>query len=167
MAVSRAELILVKGPDACVPRYRLYPAIEEEALAVQDKSTWWATGVVSETEVLATLLGLAVLWAVTITAALGTAAGAVYRPVAEIVPSAGVPPTVFDTSQFTPLLLAPVTLALNCSDCPTCKLGLVGERETDTVGVVRVTMAVAFAVDCARLCAVTVRATEGTAAGAE
>jgi len=41
------------------------------------------------------------------------------------------------------VFVVPVTVALNCWDCPACKLLAVGEIETATVGAVTVTTALA------------------------
>lgn len=60
-------------------------------------------------------------------------------------------------------------MATNCCDWPTCRLVLLGDRETETeggAGVMIVTVAVAVALDCARLWAVTVTGPAGAAAGA-
>ena len=107
------------------------------------------------------------LCAVTATGLDGTAEGAAYIPDEEIVPTAELPPGVPFTSQATPVLLVPETVALNCPDWPTCKLALVGEMETDIEGGgVIETVALAEAVVSRALCAVTVTELEGTAAGA-
>ena len=47
-------------------------------------------------------------------AAVGTAAGAVYTPDEEIVPTLELPPGSPFTNQFTPVELVPETVALNC-----------------------------------------------------
>jgi hypothetical protein len=71
------------------------------------------------------------------------------------------------TSQLTAVLLVPETVALNACDCPTFKLVLAGETETETgAGALIVTVALADAVDWATLCAVTVTWLEGTLPGA-
>lgn len=71
------------------------------------------------------------------------------------------------TSQLTAVLLVPETVALNACDCPTFKLVLAGETETETeTGELIVTVAFALAVDCATLCAVTVTELAGAAEGA-
>ena|SRR5215467_3390179 len=81
---------------------------------------------------LADALGWAALCAVTTTAVAGMVLGAVYKPPAEIVPAADVPPKFPLTSQFTELLLAPETVAENCCALPSCRLVLVGVIETET-----------------------------------
>lgn len=62
----------------------------------------------------------------------GAAAGALYTPEEVTVPAAEVPPGVPFTSHVTAVLLVPETLALNCCDCPTCKVEELGEMETET-----------------------------------
>ena len=82
-----------------------------------------------------------------IAAVVGTAAGAVYRPDDEIVPTLELPPESPFTSQLTPVELVPETVALNCWDWFTCKDAVAGEIETETVvGAVRETVALADAV---------------------
>jgi hypothetical protein len=64
---------------------------------------------VKETVAVAVLVESAALVAVTVTFwGLLTEAGAVYSPAAEIVPAAGL------TDQETPVLVEPVTVAVNC-----------------------------------------------------
>jgi len=82
-----------------------------------------------------------VLWAVTVTALVGTLAGALYTPAVVIVPTVELPPAMPDTSQFTPVFVVPVTQEVNWSDCPTSRLVLVGEMETDTDAGMIVTVA--------------------------
>ena len=95
------------------------------------------------------------------------AAGAVYKPEEVTIPVERFPPGVPLTSQFTAVLLVPETVALNCSDCPVCRLALAGETETAIAGaVVRVTAADAAADGCATLCAVTAMAPDGIDWGA-
>jgi hypothetical protein len=68
----------------------------------------------------------------------GTVLGAVYNPVAEIVPVVEFPPITPLTDQLTAELNAPVpfTTAVNCSDCPVVRFAEVGEIETpEIVGV--------------------------------
>lgn len=72
------------------------------------------------------------LCAVTETGLDGTDAGALYIPEEVTVPTAEVPPGVPFTSQVTAVLAVPETLALNCSDCPTCRVDELGEIETLT-----------------------------------
>jgi hypothetical protein len=67
--------------------------------------------------------------AVTVTGeALGTAEGAVYKPVLEMLPFVDPPATL----HVTPVLDVPVTVAVNCCVCPTPTLAVVGEMETET-----------------------------------
>lgn len=91
----------------------------------------------------AELLGFALLCAVTTTAADGTVAGAVYRPAEVIFPTEEFPSRTPDTSQFTVVLLVPVTAALNCWECPVCTLALIGETETEMVAGMIETVALA------------------------
>src|SRR5262249_36302711 len=110
----------------------------------------------------------AALCAVTLTAPEGTAAGAVYRPVEEIVPTVVLPPLLPFTNQLTAVFVVLVIVALNCCVFPTCRLVLVGKTEIDTEGGAGVieTLALAVTVDSTALCAVTVTAQGGTTAGA-
>ena len=62
-----------------------------------------------------------------------------------MVPTVEFPPPKPLTSQFTPVLLVPVTVAENGCDWLTCTLALVGEIETETSGVIE-TAALAEAV---------------------
>jgi ABC-type transporter Mla MlaB component len=120
-----------------------------------------------ETVALADAVFCTALCAVTVTGLDGTVAGAVYMPDEVTVPTVELPPDAPFTIQFTAVLLLPETAALNCWDCPTCRLALVGETETDTAGAAVIeTAALAEAVDCATLCAVTLMAVEGTDSGA-
>src|SRR6266478_10010366 len=50
---------------------------------------------------------------------IGNADGAVYRPPVVIVPTVGFPPATPATSQFTPVFVVPVTVAVNGTVCPT------------------------------------------------
>jgi hypothetical protein len=86
--------------------------------------------------------------------------------VEEIVPTDKFPPRIPDTSQFADVLVVPETAALNCCDWPACKLAFMGEMETETVAGVIETIALADAVGCATLCAVTLTGLDGTDAGA-
>lgn len=70
-----------------------------------------------------------VLCAVTLIGSDGDMAGAVYKPVGVIVPTVGSPPRVPLTSQVT-VWLVPDTAAVNCCDCPTCRLHERGETVT-------------------------------------
>ena len=76
---------------------------------------------------------LTALCAVTVTGAAGTLDGALYRPVADIVPTVEFPPTTPPTSQITAVFLVPETVAVNCWDRPTCTLVLLGEIDTETL----------------------------------
>src|SRR5258708_39802372 len=70
--------------------------------------------------------------AVTVTAAgLGTAAGAVYKPAAEMVPTVALPPVIPLTCQVTAVLAVFRTVALNCCDVATVTL-IGGEIEMTT-----------------------------------
>src|SRR5215469_3436494 len=122
------------------------------------------TGALPVAEVCATLC------AVTITPPEGTAAGAVYIPAEEMVPTVKFPPAAPFTSHVTELFVVPETVALNGCDWPTCRVALVGNTDTETeidgcTGLM-VTAALAVANVCATLCAVTVTTPEGTTAGA-
>ena len=98
--------------------------------------------------------------AVTVSAlGLGTVAGAVKRPDAEIVPVVGVPPVTPLTCHTTAELLEFVTVAVNCWVAATYTEGLDGE--TETVGGARsVTVAVALAEVLASAAAVIVTVVE-------
>jgi hypothetical protein len=75
------------------------------------------------------LLVSAMLVAVTVTVCeLVSAAGAEYRPVLEIVPTAGL------TDHVTPLLVVPITVAVNCLVCPAERLTVAGNTLTVTGG---------------------------------
>jgi hypothetical protein len=77
--------------------------------------------------------GLATLTARRVTlAGLGTAAGAVYKPEAEIVPLMESPPAEPLTLQVTLVFDVPATVALNCFVCATGTPALAGETETVT-----------------------------------
>lgn len=122
---------------------------------------------VTVTAALADLVEAKALWAVTVTALGGTAEGAVYTPVEEIVPADVLPPDVLFTSQFTEVFVAPVTVAVNCWVAPVSTLTALGDIATDTGGGAAKTVTAALA-DCAdvALCAVTVTVLAGTAEGA-
>ena len=98
--------------------------------------------------------------AVTVSAlGLGTVAGAVKRPDAEIVPVDAEPPVTPLTCHTTAELLELVTVAVNCWVAATYTEGLVGE--TETVGGARsVTVAVALAEVLASAAAVMVTVVE-------
>jgi hypothetical protein len=75
--------------------------------------------------------------AVTVTAAgLGTAAGAVYSPVALIVPTVAFPPVTPFTCHITLVFAAYATLAVNCCVWPVCTIAVPGETSTVTAFVV-------------------------------
>jgi hypothetical protein len=95
------------------------------------------------------LVGSAVLLAVTVTNCwLETGDGAMYSPAALMVPKLG---DVID--QLTPVLFVPVTEALNCWLWPAVRLTLAGVTETLTV--IRFTVALARAFGFATLVAIT------------
>jgi hypothetical protein len=62
----------------------------------------------------------------------GATVGALYKPDEEIVPVVELPPIFSLTSHLTALSLVPDTEALNCSECPTCKVEELGVIETLT-----------------------------------
>ena len=66
----------------------------------------------------------------------GRIVGAVYRPVAVIVPVVALPPGVPSTAQVTAVFVEPATVAVNCCVAPPAMLAVVGEMVTDTVVVV-------------------------------
>ena len=68
--------------------------------------------------------------------AIGTAAGAVYRPALVIVPTVGSPPAVLFTFHVTDWLAVPVTVAWNCNDAPVCTVPLPGTTFTAIAGLV-------------------------------
>jgi hypothetical protein len=77
--------------------------------------------------------GLCALAACTVTlAGLGTAAGAVYKPALEIVPTVAFPPATLLTLQVTPVFAAPFTVAVNCCVFVTGTPALAGPTETVT-----------------------------------
>jgi hypothetical protein len=76
--------------------------------------------------------------------------GAVYRPLVEREPTAGL--IVHVTGAF----VVPVTLAVNCCVCELDRLAAAGLTDTDT-GATRLTVALANLVESARLIAVTVK----------
>jgi len=85
-------------------------------LGDHDKFAWCETGCNTETVAVAEVAALNTLCAVTITDPLGTDEGAVYSPELDIEPVEAVPPTAPLTSQYTPVLLVPETVAVNCCD---------------------------------------------------
>src|SRR5260370_15688503 len=84
------------------------------------------------TAALANLLGGTTLVAVTVTAGVGTEAGAVYKPEVLTVPSVLLPPTTPLTLQVTEVLEAPVTVTVNCCVLLTVTEVLLGEIEMET-----------------------------------
>lgn len=60
----------------------------------------------------------------------GTVAGAVNKPVVEIVPTVELPPDTPLTSQFTFVLLVPVTVAVNCCRAFTTTVAELGATVT-------------------------------------
>jgi hypothetical protein len=113
----------------------------------------------------ANLVASATLVAATVTEPDGTAAGALYKPALDIVPTVEFPPATPLTLQFTAVFDVPTTVALNCWVCKTVSVALVGETPTETDGET-VTLAWANLVVSAALVAVIVTEPDGTAAGA-
>ncbi|HLK05298.1 MAG TPA: hypothetical protein VKT53_12730 [Candidatus Acidoferrum sp.] len=106
--------------------------------------------------------------AATLIVVVGTAAGAVYRPPALIVPVAAPPPVTPFTCHVTAVLVVFVTVAVNCSVLLTCTEGVFGLMATPTGGGA-VTVTVAFPVLVVSACEVAVTVTVppvGTFAGA-
>src|SRR5713101_6887073 len=68
-------------------------------------------------------------------AGLGTDEGAVYTPAGEMAPTVLLPPATPATLQFTAVLLAPVTVAVNCWVLLTGTLAAAGETLTAIGGV--------------------------------
>jgi hypothetical protein len=60
----------------------------------------------------------------------GTTAGAVYKPLESIVPTLVFPPAAPFTCQFTPVVLVPLTVAVNCCVCLVCSVAEAGESVT-------------------------------------
>ena len=71
----------------------------------------------------------------------GIAAGAVYNPAAETVPTVEFPPVVLLTCQVTAVFAVPVTEAENCWVASTASETVVGEIVTAIAGAVIVTVA--------------------------
>ncbi|HEY8670072.1 MAG TPA: hypothetical protein VIL63_04465 [Terriglobales bacterium] len=89
-------------------------------------------------------------------AGLGSTTGAVYSPELEIVPVTAVPPVAPSTCQVTAVLLAPLTLAVNCWLVPVASEVEVGESEIDSVsGALTLTLADADLLVSTTLVAVT------------
>lgn len=81
----------------------------------------------------AELPGLYKLFAVMVTSGTeGSTCGAVYIPVDDIVPIAEFPPPIPFTSQLTPELGVPMTVAVSCRDWPVCTFAVDGEIEIVT-----------------------------------
>ena len=78
----------------------------------------------------ALLLASATLVAVTVCEPV--VAGAVYKPVLEIVPVALLPPLMLSTDHVTAVLVVPLTVAVNCCVCCGATLADVGEIATVT-----------------------------------
>ena len=84
-----------------------------------ETATETGTGALIATVALAEAVDCTVLCAVTFTELDGAAAGAVYKPEEETVPTVELPPRTPFTSQINPVLLVPDTDPVNCCDCPT------------------------------------------------
>jgi hypothetical protein len=120
-----------------------------------------------ETVALADADVCAALWAEMVTTEDVAVDGALYVPDVDIVPTVEFPPTVPLTIQFTDVLLVPETAAVNCCDCPACKVALVGETVTATaVGAVIATAALAVTEGLLTDCAVMLTELVGTDDGA-
>ena len=107
---------------------------------------------VTVTAALADFVGSALL--VVVTVCKPAVAGAVYRPLVEIVPEVELPPTTPSTDQVTLVLVVPVTVAANCFVVLAVTLTEVGLMLTPTA--VTVTAALADLLESAMLVAVTV-----------
>ena len=84
--------------------------------------------------------------AVTVTGfGLGRAAGALYKPFEEIVPTVEFPPVMLFTSQVTAVFDVPVTVAVNC--CAPFAATVAGEGETLTLTMAGATMTTAADAD--------------------
>jgi hypothetical protein len=94
-------------------------------------ATGAGAGACKTTAMLLDIVGSATLVAAIDTVAEeGIAAGAVYRPLAEMVPSRAFPPTTWFTVQLTDWLIEPLTLAAYCAVEPSAT---VSDPLTDTV----------------------------------
>lgn len=82
-------------------------------------------------------------------------AGAVYKPVASMVPTVALPPAMPLTAQVTVVVMVPVTVAVNCCIAPVAMLGVEGDTLT-VMGVVMDTTVVATKEGSTTLVAVTV-----------
>jgi hypothetical protein len=90
------------------------------------------TGLMTVTEAVPARVGSATLVAFTVTPfGEGGTAGAVYMPVASIVPTEESPPGIPFTAHVTEVLDVPLTVALNCSFSRTMAVVLLGETETE------------------------------------
>ena len=90
------------------------------------------TGLMTVTEAVPARVGSAALVAFTVTAfGEGGTAGAVYMPVAPIVPTEESPPGIPFTAHVTEVLEVPLTVAVNCSLSRTMAVVLLGETETE------------------------------------
>jgi hypothetical protein len=105
-------------PSTC--KVALLGEIETETVA----------GGIIETAALAEADDWDALCAVTVIEPDGTAAGALYMPAEEIVPTAEFPPILPLTNQLMEVLLVPDTVAANCCDWPACKLDALGDIVT-------------------------------------
>ena len=94
---------------------------------------------------LAEIVGSKLLRAVTVTLSCELVEGAEYKPEAEIVPVAALPPAVPFTSHMTLLSVGPVTDAENCCVAPDASVAVVGEIVTTVGGGVGLTVSVALA----------------------
>ena len=94
---------------------------------------------------LAEIVGSKLLRAVTVTLSCELVEGAEYKPEAEIVPVAALPPAVPFTSHVTLLSVGPVTDAENCCVAPDATVAIVGEIVTTVGGGAAVTVNVALA----------------------
>jgi hypothetical protein len=96
-------------------------------------------GLTTVTAAVPTRVGSTTLAAFTVTTfGEGGTAGAVYRPLASIVPTVAFPPTTSFTDQVTPWFALPVTVAVNGCLCVTFRVGVVGLTAT-TISTVRFT----------------------------
>ena len=95
--------------------------------------------------------------AITVTALDGTLAGAVYSPVALIVPVVAFPPVTLFTCHVTAVFAVPETVAVNCCVRPVVTVAVLGLTVTTTAGgAVTVTTAVPDFVESACEVAITV-----------
>lgn len=106
--------------------------------------------------------------AATVIVPLGTVAGALYEPLALIVPVAAAPPVTPFTCQITAVFVVFVTVATNCCVNPTCTAGDLGLIATlMAAGAVTVTVAApAFVVSACEIAVTVTVPPVGTFAGA-